>query len=189
MTSKGYCDSTYLSKPRRVAHGVVNIDLEGQYRVVNSLDPLIATDLATKNYIGQVVSGSAPPAIMPVRTHVITVWAEENSSLENNTVEWSWGNGATHSNYGYVMMSTGRIIRASASFNPTNTSATIQIIVNNNLNTAAGTFNKILNQATSVTVFATPIALNQGDFINFRTQTETGTTNQALVCLLIEIDL
>ena len=51
-------------------------------------------DAANKNYVDS-------------RKPIIAIWAAENGSLDVKTFEWSWGNGATGSKYGYLMLSDG----------------------------------------------------------------------------------
>jgi len=46
---------------------------------------------------------------------VITVWAEENDTLEPGKYEWSFGNGLKNSHTGYTLLAKGRVIRAGLS--------------------------------------------------------------------------
>ena len=100
------------------------------YKITNIGNPNNDNDAANKNYVDS-------------RKPIIAIWAAENGSLDVKTFEWSWGNGATGSKYGYPMLSDGRVIRAGATINPNNTSATIQIFVNG---TNKGLFGKIDDQ-------------------------------------------
>ena len=145
-------------------------DLESIYL---NQDPKFPLQVATKQYVDK---------IKPV----ITIWAEESASLNNDSYEWSWGNGGASSGYGYPMMAYGRILRAGLTINPINTSATVEIFSGGN---SIGTFDKILDQRTTITIFSTPLEVNQGDFITFKTKTETGTQSQNIASLLIELDL
>ena len=136
-------------------------------------DPKFPLQVATKQYVDK---------IKPI----ITIWAEESASLNNDSYEWSWGNGGQVVDYGYPMMAYGRILRAGLTINPIDTSATVEIFSGGN---SIGSFDKILDQRTTITIFSTPLEVDQGDFITFKTKTETGTQSQNIASLLIELDL
>ena len=75
---------------------------------------------------------------------------------------------------------------AGLTINPIDTSATVEIFSGGN---SIGTFDKILDQRTTITIFSTPLEVDQGDLITFKTKTETGTQTQNIASLLIELDL
>ena len=162
----------YVDNHTRICYNDQDNNMNGN-KITNIGNPINDNDVVNKSYVDS-------------RKQIIAIWAEENGTLDGNTFEWSWGNGATGSQYGYPMLSDGRIIRAGASINPNNNSATIQIFVNG---TNKASFSKLYNQRTTVTIFSPPIDLTQGQFIALKTNSETGTQSQNLVTLWIEVDL
>ena len=148
---------------------------------VNLVDPTDPSNAATKRYVDS-------------RKPIITLWAEEKDSIDNNEYEWSFGNGsagATHRNCGYTMMTSGRVIRmglvASSSSTVPN-DITVNIVVNGVEKTAYG-ITKAGSMPSGFTVFEIPMELNRGDVVNFRSATTNSSVSNAIVSLLIELDL
>ena len=113
------------------------------------------------------------------RKPMITVWAEQKRSMLDNRYEWSFGSDAA------------RVLRmglsTTAPHNLTST-ALVNIPVNGMENPLYGTI-KPPGQACGISIFSTPLALQQGDKINFRSASTTPEIASAVVSLLIELDL
>lgn len=122
----------------------------------------------------------------------ITIWAEENGSINNGRLEWSFGNGKENNpNYGYCMPVNGKVKYATLSANA-NSSTTGEIRVNiiiNGVENTSYTIIKNPNEFSSVTTFQIPLDVNAGDRINFKSKTTNAGVSQAIVSLLIEIDI
>ena len=188
VTRKAYVDShqriVFKDKSSTFEDDVSLLNLKS-ISVLN--EPTIDSHVCRKSYVDRKVSETNPIITISERKPLITLWAEESASLNNNSAEWSWGNGGAGSDYGYPMMYDGRILRASASFTPNNNSATISIRKNGN--EEVGQFTKVLNQSTTITNFDTPLELEQGDYITFITLSVSGTTTRGVVGLVIELDV
>ena len=127
------------------------------------------------------------------RKPMITVWAEQKRSMLDNRYEWSFGSDAARglADGGYPMMAAGRVLRMGLSTTaPHNliSSALVNISVNGMENPLYGTI-KPPGQACGISIFSTPLALQQGDKINFRSASSTPEIASAVVSLLIELDL
>ena len=106
------------------------------------------------------------------RKPMITVWAEQKRSMLDNRYEWSFGSDAARglADGGYPMMAAGRVLRMGLSTTaPHNLipTALVNISVNGVENPLYGTI-KPPGQACGISIFSTPLALQQGDKINFR---------------------
>ena len=164
----------------RVGSGSNKIITIGEARA-QVATPTESNDIATKGYVDS-------------RKPVITVWAEENGSIQNGRYEWSFGNGAEgedHRQSGYTMLAPGRVIRmglcATTSLGPPGESKVV-LAVNGDVH-ANYVVTKPDTQYTGTITFGTPLELAKGDRINFRSaSTNTGVT-KACVSLLIELDL
>ena len=110
-------------------------------RITNIGNPTNDLDAVNKLYVDS-------------RKRIIAIWAEENGNLNQYHYDRSWGSGASGSQYGYLMLSSERIIRAGASINPHYFSANIEIRVSGLYKSS---FSKISNKSTTITVFNTPI--------------------------------
>ena len=128
------------------------------------------------------------------RKPIITVWAEENDSINDNAYEWSFGNGSaggSHRTCGYTMMTPGRVIRMGLVISGNSTEpgdATVNIVVNGVEMTAYG-ITKAVNLNSGTAVFETPLELNRGDVVNFRSASTNSSVSSATVALLIELDM
>ena len=127
------------------------------------------------------------------RKPMITVWAEQKRSMLDNRYEWSFGSDAARglADEGYPMMAAGRVLRMGLSITaPHNliSAALVNISVNGMENPLYGTI-KPPGQACGISIFSTPLALQQGDKINFRSASSTPEIASAVVSLLIELDL
>ena len=140
-------------------------------------DPILDLEVVNKLFLENTINKIKP---------VITIWAEENGALNANSFEFSWGNGASSSTFGYPLMTDGRILRASICINSVLSTATIEI---HSGGVSIGSFQKLADQNTTITIFNPPLEITQGNFINFKTITETETQAQIIVALLIELDL
>ena len=111
------------------------------------------------------------------RKPMITVWAEQKRSMLDNRYEWSFGSDAARglADGGYPMMAAGRVLRMGLSTTaPHNliAAALVNISVNGMENPLYGTI-KPPGQACGISIFSTPLALQQGDKINFRSASST----------------
>ena len=89
------------------------------------------------------------------------------------------------------MMAAGRVLRIGLSTTaPHNliSTALVNISVNGVENPLYGTI-KPPGQTCGISIFSTPLALQQGDKINFRSASSTPEITSAVVSLLIELDL
>ena len=130
------------------------------------------------------------------RKPLITVWAEQKRSMIDNRYEWSFGSDAARglADGGYAMMATVRVLRMGLSTTaPHNSTAAaadarVNIAVNGKENASYGT-TKPPGQGCGISIFSSPLALQQGDKINFRSASSTPEIAGAQVALLIELDL
>ena len=138
-------------------------------------------------------AGDAFEAAVDRRKPMITVWAEQKRSMLDNRYEWSFGSEAARglADGGYPMMVAGRILRMGLSTAaPHNliSAARVNISVNGMENPLYSVI-KPPGQACGISIFSTPLALQQGDKINFRSASSTPEIASAVVSLLIELDL
>jgi hypothetical protein len=96
------------------------------------------------------------------------IWAEESGGLANNNRQWSFGNGAT-GNINLVLMYDGIIEKAFIDAEVAGTSVSIDIMINDAVAATAS-----FTGGQDFVTFATPINVNEGDAIGFRTNTEVG---------------
>lgn len=114
------------------------------------------------------------------------IWAEENAALgASNTYEWAFGNGSnTASNEGIVMyVPSGyelHCMAIGAQVDGTSPSATIELVHNQ---TPQGTAAQVVLSSANdgMDELATPLAISNGDLINFRTVSSTNTTTSCRV--------
>ena len=123
---------------------------------------------------------------------MITIWAEENGSINLDQLEWSFGNGTENSvNYGYCLPVKGKIfagsLTASASGNAPG-EIKVNLVVNAN-ERSDYQITKPDNVFCNHITFQTPLSLDAGDRINFVSKTNNGSVTHALISLLILIDV
>lgn len=123
--------------------------------------------------------GSAVPAYFPI-------WAEENAALgASNTYEWAFGNGSnTAANEGVLMyVPTGKechCVAMGAQVDGGSPSATIELVLNQ---TPQGASAQVVlsSENTKMSELGTPLAISNGDLVNFRTASSSGTTTSSRV--------
>ncbi len=121
-------------------------------------------------------------------SYMYPVWAEENSSLGNNTYEWAYGNGAnTPSDGGLtIYVPTGWTCEVVAmSLRLGGGTATVELLINGVLQGSSA--NVVISTGQSGTNEFTPIALVDNDFINFRTTVASGTSSPCVVTAWIRM--
>ena len=158
-----------------------NLNMDDHF-INNLTNPVNAQDAVTKNYVDQ-------------RKPIISIHAEESEPIVVGEYQWSFGNGSTGNGFatcGYVMMSSGRLLRMGLSSvtgsGATNNLSTVGIVVNGVVdNTFAVT--KPLFQYSGNNTFTTPKELSQGDVINFRSLDSNSLAQFSIVCALIELDM
>ena len=123
---------------------------------------------------------------------LITVYAEEYGSLTKGEYEWSFGNGVSggNSERGYPMSVSGRLKYMSlaittASSRPSE--ARVEVVINGVLQPLYGV-TKPKGQFSSFTEFRTPLELDRGDMLNFRTATTNPEFSSAVVACILQID-
>ena len=126
---------------------------------------------------------------------IFPIWAEENSTLEAALgYEWAFGNGAnTPSNSGLMMSVppgyTCSCYAMSIKMANTTGSATIELMLNE---VAQGSNCNVVATANGGTVAdvngGTPLPIADGDIINFRTTSSSGTTAPSVVTAWFKMD-
>jgi hypothetical protein len=121
---------------------------------------------------------------------VITVWAEENGTLEPGKYEWSFGNGLKNSHTGYTVLAKGRVIRAGLSVKDRDGTAAVTITVNKE--DSGYLVIKQDGRYSGVEIFDIPLEVDVGDILNFKTLASSGNRGNiesGIVSVLIELDL
>ena len=121
----------------------------------------------------------------------ITVYAEENGPLIKSSLQWSFGNGSEkNKQYGWPSPVDGKIVRGSICACAGNRQAS-EVIVGLVLNGADKDVKiaKPADEWSNHTIFSDPITIKAGDRINFRSKTSNSSVTNAMVNLLIEIDV
>ena len=158
-----------------------NLDMDDHF--INNLpNPVNAQDVATKNYVDQ-------------RKPIISIHAEESSPIVVGEYQWSFGNGATGNGFatcGYVMMSSGRLLRMGLSSvkssGGTDNQTIVAIVVNGVVDNNFAVTKPIFEYSGNNT-FTPTRELSQGDVINFRSLTSDSIAAFSIVCALIELDM
>ena len=170
---------TVLRDGTQAMTGNLNMD---DHFINNLTNPVNAQDAATKNYVDQ-------------RKPIISIHAEESSPIVVGEYQWSFGNGATGNGFatcGYVMMSSGRLLRMGLSSvtgsGATNNLTTVGIVVNGTVDNAFAV-TKPLFEYSGNNTFITPKELSLGDVINFRSLDSNSLAQFSIVCALIELDM
>ena len=151
-------------------------------------DPNDPQDAATKAYVDRMV---ALARVKPL----ITVWAEAIGSIDNDNYEWSFGSGSRRvarsgHKHGYTMMAAGKVIRMGLSAS-TNARAPSTIRVNLVVNGVEDKRYKALkppDRHAGTSTFGTPLSVDEGDVLNFRSASSNPFVVSAIVSLLIELD-
>ena len=171
-----------------------DLDMGGQLvrGLPRDLRPYKGDEATSWNQVGR-TAADAFEAAVDRRKPMITVWAEQKRSMLDNRYEWSFGSDAARglADGGYPMMAAGRVLRMGLSTTaPHNliAAALVNISVNGMENPLYGMI-KPPGQACGISIFSTPLALQQGDKINFRSASSTPEIASAVVSLLIELDL
>ena len=158
-----------------------NLDM-GVHFINNLPNPVNDQDVATKNYVDQ-------------RKPVISIHAEESTPIVVGEYQWSFGNGATGNGFatcGYVMMSSGRLLRMGLSSvtgsGATDDLTTVGIVVNGTVDNTFAVTKPLFEYSGNIT-FITPKELSQGDVINFRSLDNNPIAQFSIVCALIELDM
>ena len=158
-----------------------NLNMNDHF-INNLTNPVNAQDAATKNYVDQ-------------RKPIISIHAEESSAIIAGEYQWSFGNGATGDGFatcGYVMMSSGRLLRMGlssvTSSGATDNQTTVAIVVNGVADNSFAV-TKLLFEYSGNNTFTTPKELSQGDVINFRSLTSDPIAQFSIVCAIIELDM
>ena len=172
-------DASVLRDGTQAMTGNLNMN---DHFINNLTNPVNAQDAATKNYVDQ-------------RKPIISIHAEESSPIVVGEYQWSFGNGATGNGFatcGYVMMSSGRLLRMGLSSvtgsGATNNLTTVGIVVNGTVDNAFAV-TKPLFQYSGTNTFITPKELSQGDVINFRSLDSNSLAQFSIVCAIIELDM
>ena len=170
---------TVLRDGTQAMTGNLNMD---DHFINNLTNPVNAQDAVTKNYVDQ-------------RKPIISIHAEESSPIVVGEYQWSFGNGATGNGFatcGYVMMSSGRLLRMGLSSvtgsGATNNLTTVGIVVNGTVDNAFAV-TKPLFEYSGNNTFITPKELSLGDVINFRSLDSNSLAQFSIVCALIELDM
>ena len=150
-------------------------------------------DYARKKDVQDALNALKTGDTMFKRKPLITVWAENKRSMVDKRYEWSFGSDAArgYANGGYPMLAAGRVLRMGLSTTaPHNgvSDAGVNISVNGMENKSYGA-TRLAGQISGVSIFETPLELDQGDTINFKSVTHNPKIAGATVSLLIELDL
>ena len=175
-------------------------------RLTNLAPPVDKNDAVTKghladtlkakagsNYVNKELTKKANKIDLEKKAKsYITVWAEESGNLRQGNLQCSFGDGSeNNSNYGWPSPVDGKIIRGSiCGFSGSNQAAEIIVcLVQNGSDKTDYQITKPANSPSSFSVFGTPLHIKAGDRINFRSKTSNGSVTQAIVNILIEIDI
>lgn len=121
---------------------------------------------------------------------VMPIWAEENAALgATNTYEWAFGNGAnTPAARGIpIYVPTGysaEIVAVSLSLNAG--TATVEV-VKNGLPQGAAANVTVSTGNSAVNTLGTPLSWANGDVLNFRTTSSSGTSGPCHVCAFVRV--
>ncbi|MGB5693410.1 MAG: hypothetical protein WBM43_12465, partial [Flavobacteriaceae bacterium] len=117
----------------------------------------------------------------------IVIWAEENGSLANNQLEWSFGNGAT-GQIGIPLPEAWEAYAVSFNADANGGSDTVTMAVtdsNTNTNLFTFTASGNANNMVYTQILASPVAIPAGTSIGFRTVTESGNVSDARVAVFL----
>lgn len=109
---------------------------------------------------------------------VFSIWAEENSNLNNNTYEWSFGNGSeTLASQGVPIPVSAELFAIGVSIVSANATS-IDVVVNG---AVVATSNPYTGTGAAITNLLTPISITAGDLINFKTNLAGSASNGKVV--------
>ena len=115
------------------------------------------------------------------------IWAEENGVISANQTEYSYGNGST-GNIGIPCFANGvKAIGMLMQSETIGTSATVALIVN--AIQVGGEYEIVSTEKDSVHYFTTPLDIELGKRIGFRTTTVTGAWTDVRVGVILAIPL
>ena len=122
------------------------------------------------------------------KSHLI-IWAEENGATTDGNLEWSFGNGAENNvNFGLCIPVKGKITKATLS-STAGSSPSAEMKVNIIIDGSEVTTHQIKKRTgnySDVTIFQTPIEVDDGDRINFISRSTNSSVTHAVVSVLIE---
>jgi hypothetical protein len=107
---------------------------------------------------------------------IFAIWAEENGGLSDNNRQWSFGNGSTGS-VNIVIPFECELFAGSLDAESAGTSVSIDFLKND----SAVVETPLFVGGKDFKTFQNPTVINAGDYIGFRTNTETGVYTDARV--------
>ncbi len=165
------------------------LQLDGYNLAENAFNDNTVTKILGVQDNGNVVrvdksSLESPSAIVYEK---IVIWAEEAAELQNNSLEWSFGNNA-EGQIGIPLPENWEAYAVSFNADLSNPGSTAQIaVINSATNTNLFTFTAsgATNNIVFTEILATPVAIPAGTSIGFRTVLETGRIRDARVAVFL----
>lgn len=156
------------------------IDMQTK-KILNCVDPTQDQEVATKKYVD---NNSVGEFFFPI-------WAEENAALgAANTYEWAYGNGGnTAVDEGvtlYVPSGWSATLVAMSIRLGTTSSAVVEAVVNETPQGALANVTVVAGVGGLNDSFD-PVALSNGDLVNFRTTSSSGTAANNIVTMWIRM--
>lgn len=134
------------------------------------------------------ITNSMTNMINAKKSHLL-IWAEEYGSTGDGNLEWSFGNGTDGNiHYGLCIPVNGKITKAtlsSAAGSIPSADMKVNIVIDGTEITTHQ-IKKRSGNYSDVTIFNTPLAISEGDRINFISRTSNSSVTHAVVTLLIE---
>lgn len=179
--TKGYVDDNFFPNTLADALGDLFVgtgsDVVGKLPVGNDGDVLVADSSEPFGMAWVEPSGCE-------YTHVI--WAEENAGLASASYEWAFGNGANTPNSGGVTIYVpdGWTCHAVAmTLRLGGGTATVELVHNGTLK--GGDANVVVSSGQGATNTFTPLEISDGDYLNFRTTTASGTSGPCVAAVYL----
>ena len=114
---------------------------------------------------------------------IFPIWAEDNSELENNSLEWSFGNGAKGANQLPIPIDCELFAVTFQCLNIALGSVTIDIINRNNaVSNVVATTNQFTTSEGETQIFSSPFSFAATDSLIFQTNTVVSNPVSARVC-------